>query len=121
MKSRIILLSAVFVFFGIPYSFLAQDTNKTVAQNNEVSEEIIKAVGKAVDAKLSQLKSYYPGRIESYDPETQTASIVIEYKNVINGELKIDSILAGGVPVFAPIGGNISVSRGGVHSVFFRP
>jgi len=123
MKTKLIiaLLLTLFIFRLPP---LAR------AQEDDLSKEIAKTVEKVVNEKIeamraglqeeiiNQLQSYHLGQIESFDPETQTATVFVD-RRFINGKLLHDSYACNAIPVFIPAGGNVRISRGDRCVVFF--
>lgn len=109
-----------------------------MAQNGDMSDEIAKAVDKAVNEKLvvmrselkkellshfnnyaSELHGFSFGKIVSFQSETQTVNVAVSYRRVVNGEMVNVGKLAVDVPVLVPVGGNATVSRGDTCLVLF--
>jgi len=123
---HIITISLTLLFFWLSPCARAQNNDL----DDEITKAVEKAVGKAVNEKIEimkaswqkeiirQLQSYHLARIESFDPETQTITAIIA-RHFINGELINDAYVCNKIPVFIPAGSNVTINRGDMCMVFF--
>jgi len=121
----------------------ADANNRRLKQEQELAHErrllenafldwlLTEAVERAVNRKvnvlsailkqntISQFRSSITGKIDSFDAETRTASIMMRIDRIVDGKPSTDAILSEGIPVFVPAGASVTVSPGDSCLVYF--